>query len=75
MVRNIFNFIVLGLLLNSCKPDPIIIDDDPCYFPAIDFGPWGPTTMFDDVLYLKPCFNPNNNSEFIYVEDLPLESN
>ncbi|HRF76189.1 MAG TPA: hypothetical protein PLB46_06435 [Chitinophagales bacterium] len=64
--------LLLSSFVWSCKPDEqIIIDDDPCFFPDIDFGINGPIADYAAIQYLKPCFNPSNENEIVYIEEQP----
>ncbi|MBK9454577.1 MAG: PD40 domain-containing protein [Bacteroidetes bacterium] len=68
----VLNTLLLCFFLWSCKPDEqIIIDDDPCFLPDIEYGINGPLVDYEAIQYLKPCFNPSNEDEIVYIEEQP----
>jgi len=62
--------IITFILFFSCKKDNIISSD--CNNNCIEIPQsqsfYGYDYKYDSVLYISPCFNPNNGNEILYVE-------
>jgi len=68
-------FIICGVFYScnnhvATEPDCFDLVVDLCDLPDIDNGPWESTVLeYDSLVYHSPCFNPNDNSEFIFIEE------
>ncbi len=69
-------FLIIMCFFYSCNEDPPITSPDchsqsgdSCFLTEIE-DPYGlgVYTEYDSIMYYKPCFNPNDNNEFVYIE-------
>ncbi|MFN0275525.1 MAG: hypothetical protein ACKVPJ_07265 [Chitinophagales bacterium] len=57
--------LVAATILASCKKDPVLEINFCRELEDLDIGY---SVYPEDTMYFAPCFNPNNNSEFVYIE-------
>ncbi len=57
------------VLLAACERDLPVPVEDGCYSFGTSSSPFGFQYSYPQYLYREPCFNPQNNDEFVYVRE------